>query len=119
LLGLALVAAAGCGQASSAARCDGSSFDSDAWRRDSQRRADGLTDRQRLADQLVACKTLIGKSRGQVRGLLGRREAINSSRRVWSYVIGPPRGGFNIDHEMFSVYFDERGRVRSVDIWVS
>lgn len=122
---LPLLAAAACAVVAGCASAEGTTgdcahfrFDSAAWKRDSQKLHDGSTDRQRLADGLARCHTLVGWTRAEVRRKLGRRE-INSTRRIWTYQTGPDRSGFHIDFEMFSVHFGRDGVVKFVQLWTA
>jgi hypothetical protein len=112
------MALVGCGSAGTATACEDFRFDSVAWKRDASGLRHGATARQRLADKLVACHTLDGRSRAEVRRMLGPRER-NSSRRIWTYQTGAERSGFHMGFEELSVHFESTGRVSSVEIWTA
>jgi hypothetical protein len=113
------MALAGCVSAGAAeTRCGDFRFDSAAWKRDASGARHGTTVRQRLADGLARCHTLDGRSRAEVRRLLGPRER-NSGRHIWTYQTGPERSGFHMGFEELSVHFGRDGRVSSVEIWTA
>lgn len=109
------VAAAASGGAAAAPACD-KPFPRAAWRDAAsiEAPAGGLTERQRIADQLLRCHTLRHATRRRVRHLLGPREA--GSSQTWTYVTGLERGKIQVDSELLDVRFDKRGRVRRLTL---
>ena len=103
--------------------CRTFSFDEAAWRRARRSLEDEApTDDQRLADALIKCRTLIGKTRSEVTSLLGEPDDGGSlseeeTRRELVYSTGPQRdSAFAIDSEWLTILLDRGGRVRSVEL---
>ncbi len=65
-------------------------------------------ERQKEADKLADCDVLIGKTREEVAGLLGRRANVGRDRGVWSFSAGTINGS---DAVYLRVRFDDEGRV--------
>ncbi|MFL5912173.1 MAG: outer membrane protein assembly factor BamE [Gaiellaceae bacterium] len=118
VLAVALALSAGCGSAGAgSAACRQLRFDVAAWRNGSSTTSsDGLTTRQREADQVLKCRTLVGRTRRQVRRMLGPPEA-DSTRQFWTYLTGDERGAIKVDSEYLEVVFDSHGRVRSAHLY--
>lgn len=94
-------------------------FDPAAWRRAQRSLEDEApTASQRLADALIKCRSLLGRTREEVtemlgapdptEGILTKREA----RRELSYTTGPERSFISIDSEVMTILLDREGRVR-------
>lgn len=110
--------------------CSLARFDSRGWIHSAPAREEpggGATQRQRLADRLIECETLLGTRRSRVREILGRpdnyvaqgtRFYANGSWEdgTWSYTLGTQRAGFPIDDEHLVVRFGREGRVRSTEL---
>lgn len=94
-------------------------FDPGTWRRDAASEVEdysGSTKCQRISETLIRCRTLHGMSKARVRKLLGPANGGRPQGNSWSYLIGPDAWG--IDSENLSVEFsEERGRVRSLEVW--
>ena len=125
LVGVGAVVAFAAGGSTRADDCSLARFDSRAWAdKDSAREQPGRgpSTRQRLADQLIECETLLGARRTQVWGSLGRPDnyAAQDTRfyeeGTWSYTLGVERGFFGIDDEHLLVRFDPSRRVRSLEL---
>jgi hypothetical protein len=120
LVGLALsvaFVAGGCsGDEAARPGCDGFPFDSAACRAEtSNSGAPGaLTERQRMADNLVACESLLGTSRTDVRRVLGAAD-VKGEDGDWYFDLGPDRDA-GLDREQLEVKFDERGRVTKTEL---
>lgn len=82
----------------------GAPFDARAW---ADNGSGSPTPRQREADRLVRCRALQGKTRAQVRRLLGRPDNGFVRSRHWEYMTGPQRG-VPIDVEYLDVTFVSR-----------
>lgn len=120
--GLALLCgsavALGCGgsEERSDVDCDSFRFDAEAWdaRDAARRRGDAPTVRQALADGLLACDLIEGRSAAWVRSQLGPSESSTTSTTFASYRLGPDRrsgGSVQIDSEFLSIEFGSNGRV--------
>ena len=94
-----------------------------AWRRAQRSLEDEApTASQRLADALIKCRSLLGRTREEVtemlgapdptEGILTKREA----RRELSYTTGPERSFISIDSEVMTILLDREGRVRTVEL---
>jgi hypothetical protein len=76
---------------------------------------DTPTLRQKLADRMIDCRYLEGRTRARVRALLGRPEEANGG--YWDWTIGDERASmFVIDSESLVVHFARSGRVDRVEI---
>jgi hypothetical protein len=98
-------------------RCESLRFDAAQWERASRAEddeADGLTERQRLADVLVECQTLVGMSRAEVTRIFGPPDE-HAVHHV-EYLIGFERGTFRLDGEYLDIRFDSDDRVVDVQI---
>ncbi|MFL5909496.1 MAG: hypothetical protein ACJ768_02840 [Gaiellaceae bacterium] len=74
---------------------------------------------QVLADDLIRCGLLKGKSYDEVRRLLGAPDE-PVSRHYLDYDIGLERDSFiQVDSEVLSIGFDRSGRFRSIEIYQS
>lgn len=113
---------AGCGdepdgQASSRASCADYRFDRTAWRAGTNENEEGITGRQRISDDLIRCRVLIGRTKGQVREMLGLPpDDEETNARLWTYTTGIERGPIKAEPERFQIRFDSKGRVRSARI---
>jgi hypothetical protein len=87
----------------------GRSFDAVAWNDQTQVR-EGV--RLKMADRLLARRTLIGRTRAEVVELLGEPSP-TAYFAEWDlvYWLGPERGYFSIDSEWLVVRLGEDGRV--------
>lgn len=86
------------------------------WKRATAQRDDQFpTERQLLADDLIRCKQLRGKTRASVLKLLGRQDEGSGRSLHWS--LGPERSIMQVDSELLGVEFDRKNRVRSLEIW--
>ncbi len=82
------------------------------------------TDRQRIADEIVRCGTLMGTSKATVEQLLGEpdnyvaHDPVNRRRghTNTSYILGLQRSFIQIDNEHLLVQVDRRQRVDLVEI---
>lgn len=74
------------------------------------------TVRQRLADRVLKCDTLAGRSRIAVRTLLGPPNKGDRSAGSWRYPIGPERTAIEVDTEYLVVYYSSAGRVQQTTI---
>ncbi len=107
----------GCGDdggsvARSTERCSDYRFDAAAWRAGTEEDAEGITEQQRISDELVRCRVLVGWTKRKVRKMLGP-PTTESTRRLWVYITGTERGPIKLEPERFQVRFDAAGRVRS------
>jgi hypothetical protein len=59
-----------------------------------------------MADDLIARRTLIGKSRPDVDGLLGAADREDGRRERAYYWTGPERHFISIDSEWLTVWYD-------------
>jgi hypothetical protein len=66
-----------------------------------------------MAEQLVACRTLIGMTHGQVVELLGNRDLSSNDIRM-DYIVGSEFP--EIDPVILSLRFDGKGFVREVTL---
>jgi hypothetical protein len=127
-LALTVLGAAVVYATSGAAREDGcslASFDTRAWAAESssdRQPSGGPSARQRLADHLIACESLHGARRAQVRKVLGRPDNyVAQDTRLyedgtWSWDLGTQRDGFPVDDEHLVLRFGREGRVRSAEL---
>jgi hypothetical protein len=119
LVAATLVAACG-GQArhagTSAERCSEFRIDAARWARasDDEEDQDGLTERQRLADRIVACKTLTGMSAAEVRRIFGAPD--ERGERDVEYLVGAERGAVRLDGEYLHIAFDRDDVVVDVQL---
>jgi hypothetical protein len=114
---VAVAGLSGCGDedgsaARSAESCSGYRFDAAAWRAGTEEDAKGVTEQQRISDDLVRCRVLTGQTKRKVRTMLGP-PTTESTARLWVYITGAERGPIKLDPERFQVRFDAGGRVRS------
>jgi hypothetical protein len=88
-------------------------FDSAAWK--ARSRDDGVMwpTRLRMADDLMASGILKGKTRAEVRALLGEDDTslFDLSRGQISYLLGPERSPYGFDLESLVIRFGAAGRV--------
>jgi hypothetical protein len=95
--------------------CEKYRFDKAAWDADSERTGDdGLTDRQRIADDLIRCRSVLGRTKRAVSAMLGPAARPESNRRMWLWIVGTERGPIKMRPETFQVRFTADGRVRNV-----
>ena len=110
--------AIGCGGDGHRASCD-KAFDQAAWRStgaEGRNSALGApSKRQSLADGIIACQTLDGRTRSDVRRLLGKPDFPSRATRFY-YELGEGRSAGSLDNEFLSVTFDRRSRVDAVEI---
>jgi hypothetical protein len=115
--------ASGCGSTAEdanhrASDCAVSAFDKAKWRAPGSRARSSFLGRasvrQKMADQLVACRKLYGLRRSEIRALLGKPYPEN--RFNLYYELGDQRSGGNLDSEFLRVHFDRRSRVADVAI---
>lgn len=101
------------------ASCENQAFDRAGWRSAGGEGRSGLlggaSQRQRLADRMIACQTLAGRRRSDVRHLLGRPDYPSRASRYY-YELGGGRSAGPLDNEFLSVRFDRRARVETVAI---
>jgi hypothetical protein len=86
-------------------------FDSAVWK---ARTADDGTDwptRLRMADDLLACGVLDGKTRPQVLALLGRDDSGDEVRSSLWYLLGRGRDFLGFDRESLVIRFGADGQV--------
>lgn len=86
-------------------------FDAIAWK---QARSSDVSQRLRMAENLLARYELRGMSRAQVIELLGKPDGEDDSILV--YLLGPERYGFGVDSEWLSLRLDSRGRVTDYQV---
>jgi len=90
----------------------------DAWEAATRSRSNAFPTRmQVLADDLVRCKQLRGKTYRQVRALLGRPEEseITKGKRYADWQIGPERDSFfQVDSEYLAISFGTDGVLDSI-----
>jgi hypothetical protein len=102
----------------SARPCD-KPFDRDAWQSPSGTSGDWgkPTPRQRVADTLIACETLIGATRKRATQLLGKPDARSrpDEGNAIYYNTGPQRS-LPLDTEVLIVTFGNDGRVARVEL---
>jgi len=103
IVAAAAIAVVGCGSGKPSAASCRSDFDRSAWLAPDSS-TETPTARQRLADDLVDCKALIGLSRAEVRALLGPADHGRSRSPLWEYVTGPQRV-MPIDSELLDIVF--------------
>jgi len=103
IVAAAAIAVVGCGSGGPSASTCRSDFDRPAWLAP-ESSTKTPTVRQRLADELVDCKALIGLSRADVRALLGPPDHGRTSSPFWEYVTGPQRV-MPIDNELLGIVF--------------
>lgn len=93
------------------------------WRK-AEIHADTPTERQRLADALIRCRTLMGANAPDVERALGRSDnyvtLIPVYRAVglvnYSWVLGPQRSGMQVDYEHLLLRTDSQQKVVYVGI---
>lgn len=114
VLVVAALSVAACGGGSD--RPKSCQFDASAWRNpaSSAGTPGHLTQRQHLADSLVSCKLLVGKTRKQVRKLLGR-PSFRPAQTRWYFDVGPDRD-IGLDREQLYVQFSAQSRVRRAEL---
>jgi hypothetical protein len=92
-------------------------FDPDVWRAGERAISPADAPRARIADGLVRSRSLIGKSRAEIDGLLGpetKTDKFDTYDLV--YWLGPERGFVSIDSEWLVIDFDQRGSVVTAEI---
>jgi outer membrane protein assembly factor BamE (lipoprotein component of BamABCDE complex) len=67
-----------------------------------------------MADSLVSCKLLVGKTREEVRALLGRA-SFRPAQTRWYFDVGPDRS-IGLDREQLFVQFNAHSRVRKAEL---
>jgi hypothetical protein len=124
MLGLLLLTStglSGCSDAEGVAprtadACNSFKFDEKAWESLAGPDDDGLTPRQRIADDLIRCRVLDGMRHERVRSMLGPPD--ERDRGELQYMLGDERGAFKLDAEYLRIVFDSSRRVASVDLSV-
>jgi hypothetical protein len=93
--------------------CDGVTVSAVVWRAASfsEQGDDGVTPRQKLADRLVKCRTLIGKSYESVMMMLGPPDDGEARYGSIGYILGPERGIPSMDDELLELDLDHDLRV--------
>lgn len=108
-----------CGDDGGHASCKNDTFDQVAWRATGSQTRSGLqggaSRRQKLADQMIACETLDGRRRDDVRRLLGKPDFPSRAERYY-YELGEGRSAGLLDNEFLSIRFDRSARVAAVEI---
>lgn len=66
---------------------------------------DAVKVRRQAADNLVRCRLLQGKTKRQVRAILGGPSITSREEHSWSYLVGPERGFISLDDENLTVFF--------------
>ena len=97
-------------------RCEGE-FDAARWKAiASEDDDDNEGERRALADDLVDCGRLVGRTKDEVARLAGRpvrdRRSGPRNRESWFYRLGPD--GLQLDEDVLVVQFNAAGRVDSV-----
>ena len=100
LVSVLLAAAASCAPGAGPIACSEFRFDAARWRAEPQ-------ERQRQGRALARCGTLEGKTRAQVRRMIGRPDPELSSARHWTYDLGPERGVVALDDVWLDLEFRE------------
>lgn len=93
-----------------AERCREFRFDANAWKPET--RTVTPKGRGEIADRLVECGTLTGRSQRRVRRMLGRPRRV--ARRLWTYPVRAD--GFIRGAKVLRVEFDARRRVTRTTI---
>jgi hypothetical protein len=75
----------------------------------------GASKRHKLADRMIACQTLDGRKRSDIRQLLGKPDFPSRAARYY-YELGAGRSAGPLDNEFVSIRFDHRARVEAVEI---
>lgn len=90
----------------------GQPFDQTAWKNA------GPNDyvRNRMADRMIAHRTLIGKTRDEITELFGQPDR-DLQEGTMSYCLGPERGFISIDSEWLAVHFNTSGQVDRCWLW--
>jgi hypothetical protein len=104
--------------------CSDFRFDSRAWIDDADggawveaNKREEPSVRQRLADGLIECDTLVGKRRAEVMRMLGEPAVAHvDGEEAASWVTGVERGYINIDNEHLIVRFHPDGRAASAEL---
>jgi hypothetical protein len=110
----AALAFASCG--SSGPSCDTYRFDGAAWKAAAGdlSKDDGLTKRQRLAEDAVRCRALVGMPQARVARVLGSPDERLAGG--WSYLLGDERGSSPVDSEYLDLIFGADGKVESAHV---
>ncbi len=96
------------------ANCSQFHFDREAWVEAGQ--GSDRSARDELADNLVACRVLIGRTASQVRSLLGSPDETSAAEiEEWSYALGPERRLIPMNPGYLSVRYAD-GRVTIAEI---
>ena len=94
--------------------CGDKTFDPQSWRTAESREAypGRGSDRLEIAEELERCRTLVGRTRGEVRTMLGRPEyppqAVDD-RPCYDLGLQPELGG--LDNRVLCLSYDDSGRV--------
>jgi hypothetical protein len=109
----------GCGDDDDRGSCGNGVFDQAAWRAPGSEGRNGLlgaaSKRQDLADRMIACRTLDGRARPDVRRLLGKPDFPSRATRYY-YELGEGRSAGPLDNEFLSISFNRGGHVKGVEI---
>jgi hypothetical protein len=90
------------------------SFDRERWAAANHRHDADFNLIEGELETLVGCGTLEGKTRTEVRSLIGRQDGSPRRTRVWYYNVGIPDG--LSDYPGLDVTFNRRGRVVSARV---
>jgi hypothetical protein len=90
------------------------SFDRDRWAAAKHRHGADFNAIEEDLEILVGCHTLEGKTRAEVRSLIGEQDGGRRRSRVWYYNVGVQDE--LSDYPGLDVTFNERGRVRSARV---
>lgn len=97
--------------------CSSFRFDEAQWRRLARDEATTTpTRRQRLADALIKCRTLLGLSSDEAAHLLGRPDNAIAEAGELSWQTGPERNYIAIDNEHLVLRLDRRRRIGSAKL---
>ena len=98
----------------SADRCDDFRFTAERWR-EARSRDGSEDDVQRMAEAIVACRTLEGRTRSETGELLGRTDDMQDP--TWTYPLGTVNDLIGPgDGKALYVHFGGDGRVRRADL---
>ena len=95
--------------------CDEFRFDRESWGLGPDPERDPPTPRQRIADALVECRLLDGRTRAEVLRTLRPPDGQAAAGAGDAWTLGPERG-YGVDDESLEVRYDADGRVRRVEI---
>lgn len=106
----------GCQASDTASSCNDSQFNSASWK--SQASWSGRPSlRQRMAGDLLRCKTLVGRTEAETIRLLGRPEHPGRPDEDGPcYELGPQRDLGGLDNEVMCLTFDAHQKVKQVEV---